>query len=130
MSFTNILAVAGDAAASAASTVTTTAGNETTAVQPPPGGGLMGMLPIIIVFAVMIFFMMRSQKKQQQKHQQMIDQIVKGTRVMLNSGMFGTVVEVKSNSFVVEIADKVNVEVVKNGVADLVTEQKQNDVKA
>ena len=91
---------------------------------------LTGMLPIIIVFAVMIFFMMRSQKKQAQKRQQMIDQVVKGTRVLLNSGMYGTIVEVKSNSFVVEIADRVQVEVVKNGIADLAVDPKEADPKA
>ena len=60
---------------------------------------LTGMLPIIIVFAVMIFFMMRSQKKQQQKRQEMLDKIVKGSRVLLNSGMLGNVVEVREKTF-------------------------------
>ena len=68
----------------------------------------------------MMFFMSRSQKKQQQKRQEMLDRIVKGSRVLLQSGMMGTVTEVKEKSFLVEIADKVVVEVVVNGVADLV----------
>ena len=84
----------------------------------------------ILAAAEMIFFMMRSQKKQAQKRQQMIDQVVKGTRVLLNSGMYGTIVEVKSNSFVVEIADRVQVEVVKNGIADLAADPKEADPKA
>ena len=50
----------------------------------------------------------------------MLDRIVKGSRVLLQSGMMGTVTEVKEKSFLVEIADKVVVEVVVNGVADLV----------
>lgn len=100
------------------------------AAAPSQPSMLTGMLPIIIIFAVMMFFMMRSQKKQTQRRQQMIDQIVKGTRVLLNSGMFGTVVEVRENSFVVEIADRVQVEVVKNGVAELAAEAKAADPKA
>ena len=78
-----------------------------------------GMLPFIIVFAVMIFFMFRSQKKQQQKRQQMLDQIVKGSRVILGSGIYGTVVEVREKTFVVEIADKVQIEVLKGGVSEV-----------
>ncbi len=97
------------------------------AAQP---NSLMSFLPLILIFGVMIFFMMRSQKKQAQKRQQMIDKVVKGTRILLQSGMYGTVVEVRSNSFVVEIADKVCVEVVKNGIADLAADPKQADVKA
>ena len=77
---------------------------------------------MLIVLGVMFFFTFRSQKKQQQKRQQMLDTIAKGTRVMLNTGMFGTVVEVREKSYMVEIADKVVVEVIKNGVAEPVSE--------
>ena len=102
-----------------------------TAAQNAPQPSMWtGMLPIIIVFAVMIFFMMRSQKKQQQKRQEMLDKIVKGSRVLLNSGMLGNVTEVREKTFVVEIADKVQVEVVKNGIADVVEEQAAAEKKA
>ena len=62
--------------------------------------------------------------------QEMLDKIVKGSRVLLNSGMLGNVVEVREKTFVVEIADKVQVEVVKNGVADVVEEQAAAEKKA
>ena len=93
----------------------------------PAGAGWQTMIPFIAVFAVMLFFMSRSQKKQQQKRQQMLDRIVKGSRVLLQSGMMGTVVEVKEKSFIVEIAEKVSVEVVVNGIADLVEEDGENN---
>ena len=135
MSLMNFFAVAENAPAAASSSVTvnaqaagTAAG--TAAQNAPQPSMWTGMLPIIIVFAVMIFFMMRSQKKQQQKRQEMLDKIVKGSRVLLNSGMLGNVVEVREKTFVVEIADKVQVEVVKNGVADVVEEQAAAEKKA
>lgn len=141
MNLMNFFAVAGNAPAVASSSVTVNApaaagtaaeaaagaASQTPASQPSM---FTGMLPIIIVFAVMIFFMMRSQKKQQQKRQEMLDKIVKGSRVLLNSGMLGTVAEVREKTFVVEIADKVQVEVVKNGVADVVEEQAAAEKKA
>ena len=135
MSLMNFFAVAENAPAAASGSVTvntqaagTAAG---TAAQDPPQPSMWtGMLPIIIVFAVMIFFMMRSQKKQQQKRQEMLDKIVKGSRVLLNSGMLGNVTEVREKTFVVEIADKVQVEVVKNGIADVVEEQAAAEKKA
>ena len=135
MSLMNFFAVAENAPAAASGSVTvntqaagTAAG--TAAQNAPQPSMWTGMLPIIIVFAVMIFFMMRSQKKQQQKRQEMLDKIVKGSRVLLNSGMLGNVVEVREKTFVVEIADKVQVEVVKNGVADVVEEQAAAEKKA
>ena len=75
---------------------------------------------MLVVLGVMFFFTFRSQKKQQQKRQQMLDAIVKGTRVMLNNGIYGTVTEVKDKTYMVEIADKVVVEALKSGVAEVV----------
>ncbi len=88
--------------------------------QAPAPGLSMWLLPAMIV--LMIIFMFRSQKKQQQKRQQLLDKVVKGSRVMLGSGIYGTVVEVREKSFLVEIADKVQVEVVKGGVSEVTSE--------
>ncbi len=93
------------------------------AEQPAPrSGGFLSMLPLFIIFGVMIFLMMRSQKKQQQKRQQMLDRVTRGVRVMLGSGILGTVVEVRDGSYVVEIADKVKVEVVKSGIGEVLSQ--------
>ena len=75
---------------------------------------------MLVVLGVMFFFTFRSQKKQQQKRQQMLDTIVKGTRIMLNNGIYGTVTEVKDKTYMVEIADKVVVEALKSGVAEVI----------
>ena len=75
---------------------------------------------MLVVLGVMFFFTFRSQKKQQQKRQQMLDTIVKGTRVMLNNGIYGTVTEVKDKTYMVEIADKVVVEALMSGVAEVI----------
>lgn len=75
---------------------------------------------MLLVLGVMFFFTFRSQKKQQQKRQQMLDTIVKGTRIMLSSGIYGTVTEVKDKTCMVEIADKVVVEALKSGVSEIV----------
>ena len=72
------------------------------AAQPKPNP-IMQMLPIILIFVVFMFFMSRSQKKQQLKRQQMIDQITKGTEVLLTSGIFGKVVEVAEQEMIIEV---------------------------
>jgi|GEM_PF-732238 len=78
------------------------------------------MFMILLMIAVLFFFTFRSNKKQQQKRQQMIDSIVKGTRVLLNTGVYGTIVEVKDKTYMIEIADKVVVEAVKAGVSEVI----------
>ncbi|MDD5599271.1 MAG: preprotein translocase subunit YajC [Victivallaceae bacterium] len=79
-------------------------------------GGMISLVPMIVIFAVMFYFMYRSQKKQARKRQEMIDKIVKGSDVIIGGGIYGTVVSVKDKTFIVEIADKVNIEVTKGGV--------------
>ena len=93
------------------------------------GNPIMSFMPIIIIMVVFMFFMSRSQKKQQQKRQDMIDHIVKGTKVLLASGICGVVDEVSDNEFVVEIAANVKVRVVKNGIAEVLTEEAKEEAK-
>lgn len=83
------------------------------------GGVPWDMIIMVGVFALMFFLMYRSNKKQQQKRQEMLDRVVKGAKVMLNSGVYGKIVEVRDDAFVVEIAPNVNVLVIKNGIASV-----------
>ncbi len=107
----------------------TAAAQAAPAAQKPQGSPLMSFMPIIIIMVVFMFFMSRSQKKQQQKRQDMIDHIVKGTRVLLASGICGVVEEVKENEFIVEIAPGVKICVVKNGIAEVVSDEAKAEVR-
>ena len=122
-------------AAAPAQTEMTAAAGETTSSDsekpaPKKGGNTAGqwmqMLMPIILIVVMIFIFSRSNKKQQQKRQEMLDRIVKGSKVLLNSGVYGKVSEVRENEFLVEIAENVKVLVVKNGVASVEDEDAAN----
>ena len=84
---------------------------------------LTSMLPVFIIVIVFMFFMSRSQKKQQQKRQDMLNALVRGKEVMLANGIYGKISEVKENTFIVEIASGVCVEVAKNGVAEVIEQQ-------
>ena len=105
---------------------------ETTETKAPQkkSGGLMDFLPIILIIVAFYFFIFRGNKKQQQKRQEALDRTVKGTRVMLNSGVLGKVVEVREKEFLVEIAENVRVLVVKNGVTPVEEEAPAEDKKA
>lgn len=102
----------------------------TTAVAETPSadqgmGGLISFVPMILIFVVMFYFMFRSQKKQANKRQQMIDKIVKGADVIIAGGIHGTIITVKDKTFIVEIADKVNVEITKAGVNGIISSDSQ-----
>jgi preprotein translocase subunit YajC len=89
--------------------------------------GFMNIVPMILIFVVMFYFMFRTQKKQQQKRQQMIDSIVKGADVIVAGGIYATIVEVKDKTFVVKIADKVNVEITKAGVNGVISDDNESN---
>lgn len=93
-------------------------------------GGIMDFLPIILIIVAFYFFIFRGNKKQQQKRQEALDRVVKGTRVMLNSGVYGKVVEVREKEFLVEIAENVQVLVIKNGVNPVEEEAPAADKKS
>ena len=113
--------VAGPAAAQTSTTVIVAEPGASAAKEPPQIPFYANpMFMILLMIAVLFFFTFRSNKKQQQKRQRMLDSIVKGSRIMLNTGVLGKVVEVKDKTYMVEIADKVVVEAVKAGIAEVV----------
>lgn len=112
------------AAAPAPAKTTTSAtapANGTPAPEQGALGGLMGMLPMILIIAAMFYLMWRGQAKERKKREAMLTSIKSGDRVVTIGGMYGTVVEVKNEGFVIKIADNVKVEVTKGAVGSVVS---------
>ncbi|MBE6375674.1 MAG: preprotein translocase subunit YajC [Lentisphaeria bacterium] len=85
-------------------------------------GSWKGMIVPILLIVGMIFLFSRANKKQQRQRQEMLDKIVKGSKVLLQSGVYGKVVEDRGNDLLIEIAENVRVLVVKAGIANVETE--------
>lgn len=99
------------------------------AQQAPRGFFSLEMMGLLVGMMVLFWFMTsRSNKKQQQKRQEMLERLKKGARVMLSSGIYGTIVEVKDATCIIEIADGVRIEAVKNAILEL-PEEKSADAK-
>ncbi|MBE6377634.1 MAG: preprotein translocase subunit YajC [Lentisphaerae bacterium] len=95
------------------------------AKKPQQQSSWKSMIVPIGIIVVMILLFSRANKKQQKQRQEMMNKIVKGTKVLLNSGVYGKVIEVKENDFVIEIAENVRVLVVKEGIARVEEEKKE-----
>ena len=81
------------------------------------------LIPVMIVLVVMTFISGRSQKKQRDKQKKMYESIVKGCKVRTIGGFTAKVLEVREDSLLVELADKMPpVELVKNAVAAVLGE--------
>jgi preprotein translocase subunit YajC len=85
-----------------------------------PAGGMnsiLGFLPIILIFAVLYFLMILPQQRRQKKHAQMLEQIKRGDRVVLGSGIHGIVSNVREQTFLVKVAENTELEVDKSAVS-------------
>lgn len=84
------------------------------------GGGTIGfILPMVLIFAIMYFLIFRPQAKKQKQHQQMVNAIKKGDKIVTSGGIHGTVsgIKEKENTLIVEIDKNVKVELSRASVA-------------
>lgn len=92
------------------------------ALAGPPGGEqnpLAGILLMGVIFAIFYFVLIMPMKSKQKKLEQMIQQLKSGDRVIINPGIFGTIEGVEPDSFLVRIADKTRIKVLKSAVAGM-----------
>jgi preprotein translocase subunit YajC len=96
----------------------------TTAAGGAAGGGantLLEFLPIIGIMVLFYFLMIRPQQQRMKQHQAMVLAVKRGDTVVLNSGVVGKVTKVDDAEVSVEIAQGVNVKVVKSMISDVRT---------
>ncbi len=91
------------------------------ALQQTQGGarqaGFMDMLfPLALMFLVFYFLMIRPQQKRQREHQEMVNRLAKGDRVVTNGGLLGTVAKVDDEVITLEVGDRTKVKVLKGQV--------------
>ncbi|RZJ16883.1 MAG: preprotein translocase subunit YajC [Brevundimonas sp.] len=104
--------------------------------MPAAEGGLMSaittFLPFVAIFVLFYFMLIRPQQKRVKEHQALIAAIKRGDTVVLSNGMIGKVTRVENEEAMVEIAQGVNVRVVKGMVAEVRnrTAIAANDAKA
>ena len=85
--------------------------------QAATGGGLGKFLPIVLLFLGMWFLIIAPQRKRQKAHDKMLTEIKKGDEIVTTGGLFGTVIRVKDDRFVVEIAENTRAELDKGFVS-------------
>jgi preprotein translocase subunit YajC len=87
------------------------------------GSPMMGLVFPMVIIGVMIFFMFRGQKKEAAKRRAMMDAIKKDDKVITAGGIVGKVVKVNDDTILLEIEEKVKVELKTTGIAAVVNEE-------
>ncbi|WP_316669075.1 preprotein translocase subunit YajC [uncultured Propionibacterium sp.] len=78
------------------------------------------IIMIVLMVALMYFMVMRPQKKQMERQREMLNQVGEGTRVMLTSGLFGTIRATGETQAVVELAPGVDVTILRQAISKVV----------
>jgi preprotein translocase subunit YajC len=83
---------------------------------------LVQAVPFLFMFFVVYLLMMRPQIKKQKTHQEFLQKLKKGDRVLTSSGIFGTIEGLTDKYVTLEIAEDVNIRVLKAHVTQPVKE--------
>ncbi len=70
-----------------------------------------------LIFAVFYFVLILPMRRKQRKLETLVKQLQTGEKVLLNSGIFGTIVGVEDDAFLIRIDDKTRIKVLKSAVA-------------
>ncbi len=79
-------------------------------------------IPLILIFGIMYFLLIRPQQKKVKEHAAMVEAVRRGDQVITQGGLIGKVSKVKEdNEVLVELAEGVQVRVVKSTIAQVVS---------
>ena len=84
--------------------------------EPHPLASLMMMG---LIFAIFYFVLILPMRRKQGKLEELVKSLKSGDRVVLSSGIFGTIVGIEDDAFLVRVDDKTRIKVLKSAVAGL-----------
>ncbi|MCX8058189.1 MAG: preprotein translocase subunit YajC [Spirochaetes bacterium] len=89
-------------------------------------GNLLSLfLPFIVIMVLFYILLVIPQKRQEKKHQEMVNALEKGDKVITSGGIHGTVVSTKENTVIVKVDDSTSIEFSKSAI--VYVEKKQNN---
>ena len=78
----------------------------------------MQLVILLVLFVGLWVFMILPQQRKMKAHAAVIAKLEAGDKVMLNSGIFGSITEVVGDAAYIEIAEGIEILVAKNQVTD------------
>ncbi len=89
-----------------------------------PGGAqsiLMNLMPIFLIMVLGYFLFIMPAKKREKKHQELVNSLKRGDRIITSGGIFGSVSKVISDQEMeIEIADNVKIRILKTMISHVV----------
>jgi len=70
-----------------------------------------------LIFGIFYFVLILPMRRKQKKLEDLVKGLTTGDRVILNSGIFGTIVGVEDDAFLLRVDDKIKIKVLKSAVS-------------
>jgi len=64
-------------------------------------------LPLVILFVIFYFLIIRPQQKQQKEHAEMLEELVKGDKILTSGGIYAVVVKVEEDFIKIKLNDTI-----------------------
>ena len=71
---------------------------------------------LVLIFGVFYFLMIRPQRKRQKEHQQLLEELQRGDRVVTAGGIYGVVESISEDSVVLKVESGATIRVARNSV--------------
>jgi len=91
----------------------------------PQGNMLTALVPFILVFVIFYVLIILPSRKKQKKHQDMIEALKPGNKVITTGGVYGTVMGVQKDRIELKISANVKVDVTKNAISVILGDKKE-----
>ena len=92
--------------------------------------GCMGqygtLIMLVAMFGIFYFMLIRPQQKKQKEHQDMLNQLKVGDRVLTQGGILGKITGFRDPFVVLEIQEKVRIKVLRSAVSTKYTQDSGN----
>ena len=72
---------------------------------------------MIVIFGLMYLVLIRTQRKRQKEHQQLIEELKRGDRVITAGGIYGQIESLSDDSVLIKVESGATMRVARNSVA-------------
>jgi preprotein translocase subunit YajC len=93
--------------------------------QQTGGSFFTALIPFILVFVIFYLLIIMPSRKKQKRHQEMVEQLKPGDKIITSGGIYGSVMGVQQDRIELKIATNVKIDITKNAVAVIVTPKQQ-----
>ncbi len=76
-----------------------------------PAAGMASFIPLILIFVVFYFLLIRPQQKKAKEHQNFLNSLKKGAKVITSGGIHGRITGLTDTVVTLEIADGIRIKV-------------------